>query len=176
MPCCCAGCHSCRTSGQARIHGGAGRCWSPLNNDGRTQLAESRHSACSLVSMLYLGKHRCSSKTNKCHMTPIHSIHCSVSPFGARSGKMEPIGSINKRGQAGGVEKFLPSFRSRKCYICGTSIGSAIRCHTSSCKFHLHPMCGSRAGSVYMEIETTLKAAADGTEHEAVNLVAKCPR
>ncbi|CAN0595081.1 unnamed protein product, partial [Ectocarpus sp. 12 AP-2014] len=41
--------------------------------------------------------------------------------------KMEPIGSINRRGQAGGVEKFLPSFRSRKCHVCGTSGGSAIR-------------------------------------------------
>lgn len=89
---------------------------------------------------------------------------------------MEPIGSINKRGQTGGVEQFLPTFRFRKCYICGTSIGSVIRCHSSSCKFHLHPMCGSRAGSVYMEIETTTKTAADGTELEAVNLVAKCPR
>lgn len=89
---------------------------------------------------------------------------------------MEPIGSINARGQAAGVEKFLPSFRFRKCYICGTSIGCAIRCHTPSCKFHLHPMCGNRAGSVYMEIETTMKTGADGTESEAVNLVAKCPR
>ncbi|CAM9918429.1 unnamed protein product, partial [Ectocarpus sp. 8 AP-2014] len=90
--------------------------------------------------------------------------------------KMEPIGSINRRGQAGGVEKFLPSFRSRKCYVCGTSGGSAIRCHSASCKFHLHPMCGSKAGSVYMEIETTMKRGVDGTEHESVNLVAKCPR
>ncbi|CAM9255693.1 unnamed protein product [Ectocarpus fasciculatus] len=90
--------------------------------------------------------------------------------------KMEPIGSINRRGQAGGIEKFLPSFRSRKCYVCGTSGGSAIRCHSASCKFHLHPMCGSKAGSVYMEIETTMKRGVDGTEHESVNLVAKCPR
>ncbi|CAM9435846.1 unnamed protein product [Ectocarpus sp. 4 AP-2014] len=90
--------------------------------------------------------------------------------------KMEPIGSINRRGQAGGVEKFLPSFRSRKCHVCGTSGGSAIRCHSASCKFHLHPMCGSKAGSVYMEIETTMKRGVDGTEHESVNLVAKCPR
>lgn len=89
---------------------------------------------------------------------------------------MEPIGSINRRGQAGGVETFLPYFRSRKCYICGTTAGSAIRCHSASCKFHLHPMCGSKAGSVYMEIETTMKRGADGTEHESVSLVAKCPR
>eukprot|EP00903_Cladosiphon_okamuranus_P005493 g5476.t1 len=90
--------------------------------------------------------------------------------------KMEPIGSINKKGQAGGVEKYLPAFRARKCYVCGTSAGSAIRCHTASCKFHLHPMCGSKAGSVYMEIETTMKRGFDGTEHESVNLVARCPR
>lgn len=89
---------------------------------------------------------------------------------------MEPIGSINRKGQAGGVEKFLPTFRARKCYVCGTSAGSAIRCHASSCKFHLHPMCGSKAGSVYMEIETTMKRDFDGTEHESVNLVARCPR
>ncbi|CAM9232886.1 unnamed protein product, partial [Hapterophycus canaliculatus] len=90
--------------------------------------------------------------------------------------KMEPIGSINRRGKTGGVETFLPNFRSRKCYICGTSAGSAIRCHSASCKFHLHPMCGSKAGTVYMEIETTMKRGADGTEHESVSLVAKCPR
>lgn len=37
-------------------------------------------------------------------------------------------------------------------------------------------MCGSKAGSVYMEIETSTKTGADGTEHESVNLVAKCPK
>lgn len=92
------------------------------------------------------------------------------------AGNMEPIGSINKRGQAGPVERFLPSFRVRKCHICGTNDGCTIRCHTSACRFHLHPMCGSKAGSVYMEIETSTKRAADGTEYETVNLVARCPK
>lgn len=90
--------------------------------------------------------------------------------------EMEPIGSINKRGESGEVEKFLPSFRSRKCYVCGTSKGCVIRCHTNSCKFHFHPMCGSKAGSVYMEIETTMKIRPDGEEFESVTLVARCPR
>lgn len=89
---------------------------------------------------------------------------------------MEPIGSINMRGQAGGVERFLPPFRSRKCYICGASTGCTIRCHSASCKFRLHPMCGSKAGGVYMEIETTMKTGADGKLYEIVNLVARCPR
>lgn len=89
---------------------------------------------------------------------------------------MEPIGSINTRGQAGDVNKFLPPFRFRRCHICGTSSGCAIRCQTSACKFHLHPMCGNKAGNIYMEIETAMKKGPDGEEREVVNLVARCPR
>lgn len=90
------------------------------------------------------------------------------------AGKMEPIGSISLRGQTGGVEEFLPSFRFRMCHICGTMTGCSIRCYATGCRFHLHPMCGKKAGNVYMEIETP-EARADRRD-QGVHLVAKCPR